>query len=247
MRNREAARYARWAAITAGLIALAVAGDYAARAFRRSHAGRSARVAVPVTVQQQSAQFSFSKVEQDRTIFTVRASHATQYKDQNRAVLEDVWITLYGRDGSRNDNIHTRECSYEGTGDIRCEGDVELDLASANPSKGQKGGQTGGEPGGHSMGTLQVKTSNLSFNRDTGEASTPAPVEFHFPSGQGRGVGASYSTSDSTVRVEHGVEFNMAATEQTGGVPVTASGSSLEIRRNDRTIVLNGPAIVREG
>ena len=96
-------------------------------------------------------------------------------------------------------------------------------------------------------GTLQVKTSNLSFNRNTGEASTPAPVEFHFPSGQGRGVGASYSTSDSTVRVEHGVEFNMAASEQTGGMPVTATGSSLEIRRNDRTIVLKGPAIVREG
>ncbi len=251
MRNREAARYARWAAITAGLIALAVAGDYAARAFRRSHAGRNAPVAVPVTVQQQSAQFSFSKVEQDRTIFTVRASHATQYKDQNRAVLEDVWITVYGRDGSRNDNIHTRECSYEGTGDVRCEGDVELDLASANPTNGQKDGQTrgqtGNQPGLSSLGTLQVKTSNLSFNRDTGEASTPAPVEFHFPSGEGRGVGASYSTSDSTVRVEHGVEFDMGASEQTGGMPVTASGSSLEIRRNDRTVVLKGPAIVRQG
>jgi len=247
LRNREAARYARWAAITAGLIALAVAGDYAARAFRRYHAGRNAPVAVPVTVQQASAQFSFSKVEQDRTIFTVRASHATQYKDQNRAVLEDVWITVYGRDGSRNDNIHTRECSYEGTGDVRCEGDVELDLASANPTNAPKGTQKDGPPGIRSLGTLQVKTSNLSFNRNTGEASTPAPVEFHFSSGGGRGVGASYSTSDSTVRVEHGVEFNMAASEQTGGMPVTASGSSLEIRRADRTVVLKGPAIVREG
>ena len=39
----------------------------------------------------------------------------------------------------------------------------------------------------------------------------------------------------------------MAASEQTGGMPVTASGSSLEIRRADRTVVLKGPAIVREG
>ena len=103
MRNREAARYARSAAITAGLIALAVGGVYTERAIRRARAGRGGPVAVPVTVQQQSAQFSFSKVEQDRTIFTVRASHATKYKDQNRAVLEDVWITVYGRDGGRND------------------------------------------------------------------------------------------------------------------------------------------------
>jgi lipopolysaccharide export system protein LptA len=239
LRNREAARYARWAAMAAGLIALAVAGVYAERALRRARAVRNAPVAVPVTVQQQSAQFSFSKVEQNRTIFTVRASRATQYKDQNRAVLEDVWITLYGRDGSRNDNIHTRECSYEGSGDVHCEGDVELDLANANPVPGQ--------PVARLAGNLEVKTSNLSFNRNTGEASTPAPVEFQFPSGRGRGAGVSYRTSDSVVRVEHDVEFDLPASNQTGGMPVTASGSSLEIRRADHTVLLAGPATVREG
>ena len=81
-------------------------------------------------MQQQSAQFSFSKVEQDRTLFTVRASHATQFKDQNRALLEDVWITVYGPKGDRNDNVHTRECSYEPeSGDVRCEGQVQIDIA----------------------------------------------------------------------------------------------------------------------
>jgi lipopolysaccharide export system protein LptA len=239
LRNRDAARYARWAAITAGLIALAVGGVYAERALRRARAGRNGPVAVPITVQQQSAQFSFSKVEQDRTIFTVRASRATQYKDQNRAVLQDVWITLYGRDGSRNDNIHTRECSYEGAQDVRCEGDVEIDLASANPAAAQ--------PGGLSTGSVQVKTSNLSFSQKTGEASTTAPVAFRFPSGQGHGVGVSYSTKDSIVRIEQAVEFELNPSEQTGGMPVTATGNSLEIRRADRTVVLQGSAIVTEG
>jgi LPS export ABC transporter protein LptC len=235
LRNREAARYARWAAIAAGVIALAVGGVYAKRALQRARSGRNGPVAVPVTVEQQSAQFSFSKVEQSRTIFTVRASHATQYKGQNRVLLEDVWITLYGRDGSRNDNIHTRECSYDGLGDVRCQGEVTIDMANAHPSPG------------HEADTVQVKTSNLSFNRNTGEASTPAPVEFHFPTGQGRGVGVSYSTSDSIVRVEQGVQFELAATDQTGGMPVTATGSSLEMRRADRTIVLKGAATLREG
>ena len=134
MRNRDAARYARWAAIAAALIAVVVGGVYAKRALRRFRALRNGPVAVSVDVQQQSAQFSFSKVEQSHTIFTVRASHATQYKEENRAVLEDVWITLYGRDGSRNDNIHTRECSYDGSGDVRCEGEVTIDMANANPA-----------------------------------------------------------------------------------------------------------------
>lgn len=240
MRNREAARYARWSAIAAGLIAAAVVGVYAERAFREARARREAPKPVPVTVEQQSAQFSFSKVEQDRTIFTIRASHATQYKDQNRALLEDVWITIYGRDGSRNDNIHTRECSYEPeTGAVRCDGEVQIDIESAATGSGKLAEV--------SRPTLEVKTSNLSFNRNTGEASTPAAVEFRFPAGQGHGVGAAYSTRDGIVRVERDVSFETAPSERTGGLPVNASGSSLEIRRVDRTVLLEGPAVVKMG
>ena len=56
--------------------------------------------------------------------------------------------------------------------DVRCEGEVHIDLANANSASGKAAGQLGPL----STGTLQVKTSNLSFNRSTGEASTPAPV-----------------------------------------------------------------------
>ena len=239
MRNRQAARYARWSAAAAGLIALAVAALYAERAFREAHARQKAPQALSLTVQQQSAQFSFSKVEQDRTIFTIRASRATQYKDQNRAVLNDVWITVYGRDGKGNDNIHTDECSYEpDTGDVRCEGQVQIDIQNA---------ASNGRPAAPTAKHLEVKTSNLSFNRNTGEASTPAAVEFQFPTGRGRGLGGSYSADEGIVRVERDVAFEMAPSEQTGGLPVTASGSNLEIRRKERTVVLAGPAIVKEG
>ena len=119
---------------------------------------------MPASVEQQSNEFSFSKVEQDRTLFTVRASRATQYKDENRALLQDVWITIYGRDGKRDDNIHTSECSYEPkSGNVVCQGAVQMDLAAADPAQGQA-----------SERQLQVTTRNLSFNRDSGEASTAA-------------------------------------------------------------------------
>ena len=92
-----------------------------------------------------------------------------------------------------------------------------------------------------------MKTSDLAFNRDTGEASTSGSGEFSFPGGQGRGVGVSYSTKDSIVRVERAVEFDLAASPKTGNMPVSATGSSLAINRNQRQVVLDGPAIVREG
>jgi lipopolysaccharide export system protein LptA len=241
LRNREAARYARWAAIAAGFAALAVAAVYVNRSISRTRALRLGPAAVPATVAQQSDQFSFSKVDQNRTLFTVRASHLTQYKDQNRALLEDVWITIYGRARGHNDNIHTQECSYEpNSGVVHCAGAVEIDVDGAKSTAGAA--NAAGSPG-----ALQVKTSDLSFNRDTGEASTSAPVQFIFPGGQGRGIGVSYSTKDSVVRVERAVEFDLAASPKTGNMPVSASGASLAINRNQRQVVLDGPAVVREG
>jgi lipopolysaccharide export system protein LptA len=237
LRNRDAARYAGWAAGAAVLVAAVVAGVYVTRLLRQVRDRHAGPQAVPATVQRQSADFSYSDVEQGRTIFKVRASQFTEYKDQDRALLEDVWITVYGRDGSRNDNIHTRECSFEpANGLVRCQGQVKIDVQDAKPDADQK-----------TADVLELTTSNLSFNRDTGQASTPAPVEFHFSSGQGRGVGAFYSTRDAVMRVEHGVELELAPSERTGNLPVTATGDRLEIRRNEHLVVLSGLAVVREG
>jgi len=237
VRNREAARYARWSAIVAGLIALVVAGVYVHRAIRAAQDRHAAPPVVSATVQQQSNEFSFSRVEQGRTIFTVRASRTTQFKDRNRYLLEDVWITIYGRTGSRNDNIHTHECSYEpALGTVRCEGEVLIDVQGAEGASDKPIEKS-----------IELKTSNLAFNRETGIASTPAPVEFRFPEGDGRGVGITYSTESSIVRIERAVEFNVGSSERTGGIPVRASGSSLEIRRNDRLVVMNGPVVVTRG
>jgi lipopolysaccharide export system protein LptA len=252
VRNQEAARYARWAAITAGVIALVVAGVYAKRAIQAARARHSAPAVVPATVQQQSAEFKFTKMEQDRAIFTIRASTATQFKDEDRSLLEDVWITIYGRAGDRNDNIHTRECSYEPkSGEVHCAGDVEIDIQGANPASGKPADKA-----------LEVKTSNLSFNRETGEASTPEKVTFQSPQGHGHAVGVSYSTATAVVRLEHDVELEVVpgdgSNDHTGGrsvalkadrmagVPVTATGSSLEVRRNERRVVLNGPAVMKQ-
>ncbi len=188
-------------------------------------------------MQQESAEFSYVGTDQGRQLFTIRASHATQYKDQNRALLQDVWITIYGHDGSRNDNIHTRECNYEpSTGNVVCEGDVQIDLASATPASGKPADKD-----------LQVTTRNLSFNRESGEATTAAPVQFRFPQGTGHADGMTYSSQQEIVRLAHNVQIDLAASEKSGGLPVTATGGSMEIRRNDRMVVLDAPANVRQG
>jgi lipopolysaccharide export system protein LptA len=247
VRNREAARYARWSAVAAGAIALLVIGIYAERAISAARRRHATPTIVPTTVQQETQTFSYKRVEKDRTIFTIRASRTTQYKEGTPALLEDVWITVYGREGNRNDNIHTRECSYDQkSGGVQCKGELTIDIQDAvTPSSATRANDT--RANATPPKPMQVKTSNLTFDGQTGEASTPAPVDFSFPQGHGRGVGVIYSTQTAAIHVEHAVEFEMTPTDHTDELPIKVTGSSLEVRRDNRTVTLTGPAIVRQG
>src|SRR5437879_7723149 len=133
MRTTEAARYARWSAGIAVLLVILVACVYGARDWQSRQARKRIPAAVPSTVEQRSAGFTFSKVVGDRTEFTVRASRATEFVEGGRSLLEDVWITAYGGAGERYDNLHTRTCDYlTALESISCAGDVQIDLDRAS-------------------------------------------------------------------------------------------------------------------
>jgi lipopolysaccharide export system protein LptA len=237
MRNTQAARYARWAVTIAILLAVIVAGVYLERTWRQYVAGHNVPPPVPKTVQQQSAEFSFSKVEQDRTLFTVHASRATQFKDQDRSRLEDVQITIYGQHGERNDVIRTHECNYEPeTGRIICQGVVELDLENAEQARQGAAGRI-----------VHVRTTNVSFDRGSGDASTTEPVDFRFPNGEGHGVGAVYSTADARVSLEHDVKLTFFQRGGPGSPPMTFAGRRLLYQRDGQTLRLFGPVHVQQG
>jgi hypothetical protein len=193
MRNQKAQRLARWSAAIALLVAASVAGVYLHRAYLARRERASAPPALPASVEEHSAGFSFSKVEGDRTIYTVRAANATQFKDGNRNLLEDVWITSYGQQGDRNDTLRTKSCDYVSAsssaagsasssssagsvGTMVCAGDVEIDLESASDAKTNPSAANGEpSPAAH---ILHVSTSNLSFEQDSGVASTDHAVKF---------------------------------------------------------------------
>jgi LPS export ABC transporter protein LptC len=228
--------------MAAGAITLVVLSFYAERAVHGYLLRRHGPPPVPVTVEQQSADFSYSDVEDGHTVFTVRASHATQFKNQDLAQLQDVSVTLYGRQGDRNDSIHTRECSYQPkAGTVVCAGDVDIDIRSADPTGAAAASSA---PLAQS---LHVKTSYLTFNRETGEASTSAPVDLTFAGGQGRGQGLHYDAHESVVRVDHGVALQMAASARTGGLPVSATAANMEFHRDEHAIALGGPVAIHQG
>jgi lipopolysaccharide export system protein LptA len=237
MRNAEAARYSYWAAAAAILLLVSTGGIYARRSWLQYRERKNAPAPVSATIQQQSDGFSFSKVDQDRTIFTIRASKATEFKEKNQSLLEDVSITMFGADGSRKDTMRTKECSYDpSSGDIRCQGEVQIELETALEAR---------EPG--QPRAIRIDTRDLQFNQQSGNATTPEPVSFHFAGGSGTGVGLTYKAGDSKLRLEHDVHLTLAATKNPKSPPALLDGSSLELDRTSSTAYLFGPAHAEQG
>ena len=235
MRNSQAQRYARWSAAMAGLLVLVVTGVYLQRLWQAKQVEKKAPPPVPPTVEQRSAAFSFSKVEGRHTVFTVRASQATQYKEGSRNLLEDVSITVYGKRGERRDTLRTRACDFvSSTGKINCAGDVLIDL------------QDGRKPGGGPV--VHVATSSVSFERDSGEVQTEKPVTFRWPAGEGSAMGARYSSNSGMLSLENDVALSLSSASPAGPGrlvasqenPLRVNSARMEFRRDARTVQLVG-------
>src|ERR1700687_5811461 len=193
MRNSEARRYARLSAAVAILLAAVVAGVCLRGVWGAKQAEKKAPPAVPSTIEQRSNDFSFSKVEGQRTIYTVRASRTTEFKEGSRNLLEDVSITVCGKKGERNDTLRTRACDFiSSTGKIGCAGEVQIKL------------QAGGAATANSQ-AIQIVTSGVSFDRESGLARTEKPVTFRWPAGEGHAVGVQYDSNDGTLHLERSV------------------------------------------
>src|SRR5712691_1019149 len=131
MKRSEAAKYARWSAAAALLLASLTAGAYLERQWVAHREKQKAPPPAPQGVTRRSNGLTFSKMEGNQKIFTVEASKATDFRDKDASLLEDVKITIFGKSGERHDTIHTQSCQYEKTGgNIACSGEVQLDLES---------------------------------------------------------------------------------------------------------------------
>jgi LPS export ABC transporter protein LptC len=231
MQNRQAARYARWSAGIAVAICLLVIGVYVQRRMRSGARDKNLHP-VPASVAQQSAGFSFSKVVGTQKLFTVRASQATQFKDQNRSLLENVAITIYGARGERDDSVRADECSYEPqTGSIRCHGVVQIDLRNA------KAGSRSG---------MHLQTSDILFDRDSGKVTTEKPVALQFTGGRGQADGVLYDPQSEDVTLEKSVQLEVTPSAKSRELPVNLSGSSLEFQRNENALRIFGPVRVKQ-
>src|SRR5207245_6405324 len=128
MKRSEGAKYARWSAAAALLLASLTAGVYLERKWVAYREKQKVPPPAPKDVTRSSNGLTFSKMEGNQKIFTVEASKATDFKGKEASLLEEVKITIFGKKGERYDTIHTESCQYEKEGgSMACSGEVQID------------------------------------------------------------------------------------------------------------------------
>jgi lipopolysaccharide export system protein LptA len=247
MKRNEAAKYARWSATAALLLASLTAGVFLERKWAAHREQQKAPPPAPQDVTRLSSGLTFSKGEGTQKIFTVEASKATDFKGKEASLLEDVKITIFGKKGERHDTIHTQSCQYEKAGaSMACSGEVQMDLQSREEAeRGAKNPELAAQRKVH------VETRGVVFNRASGVARTEQPVKFVFPNGNGEAVGVEYHSEEGMVRLLRDVQFSLmpprndAARKKTASAgrkePIRVTGKSLDFERDSRTMQLYGP------
>ena len=229
------------------LLASLTAGVYLERKWAAYREKQKAPPPAPQDVTRLSSGLTFSKGVGTQKIFTVEASKATDFRDRDASLLEEVKITIFGKTGERHDVIHTQSCQYEKTGgNIACSGEVQIDLESkAEAERAAK------NPEASAPQKVHLETRGVVFNRSSGLARTDQSVKFVFPNGNGEAVGVEYQSEEGAMRLLRDVRFSlMPASNDVAGEknssdgtkePIYVTGKSLDFARESRTMQLQGP------
>ncbi|PYP84504.1 MAG: LPS export ABC transporter periplasmic protein LptC [Candidatus Angelobacter sp. Gp1-AA117] len=212
------------------LVLLIVAGFYFRGILRVHRELSSALKKIPSNITQSTRGFTFSKSEGGRTLFTIHASQAEQFKEGGRAELHDVNIVVYGRQSNRFDQIYGSDFQYDpSTGEIVANGEVHIDLESdatgiSRPDQ---------SPPREMKNPIHLKTSNLSFNNKTGFAQTKERIEFRIPEASGSAMGAAYDSRSNVLKLLSAVRVVTTDKRQ-----ATITAQSATMSKDPRTAVL---------
>src|SRR5579864_2758554 len=229
-------RLRRWFAVGAIGLSVLVVGMYLYARWRVHNALQDVPNKLGIEVQQSTDNFTVSKSDQGRTLFTVRASKAVQYKLGGRAELHDVNIILYGRDSSRFDQISGADFEYDPqSGNINAKGEVEIDL-EANPQGLANPDQAVPK---ELKNPIHLKTSGLVFNQKTGNAYTKERVEFRVPQATGSALGVNYVAKTNVLTLESQVEMLLS-----GPNPARVRSTRGVITKDPKQVVLDRPRVV---
>jgi lipopolysaccharide export system protein LptA len=232
---QSTAQVRKWLVASVMVLAAAVSVAYWIARSRVGPTLHNVPAQLGVDIQQTSDGFSLSKSEGGRTLYTIRASKAVQFKAGGHADLRNVHIVVYGHEHDRYDQIYGNQFTYDPqTGDINAVGEVHIDL-QGNAEGPQKPDQA---PPDELKNPLHLLTHSLSFNQKTGIAHTDEVVEFRTAQAYGSAKGAYYDSKSNELLLRSDVHI-----VTTSEHPATITGTSGTIQKVPRQATLENARI----
>jgi lipopolysaccharide export system protein LptA len=226
-------RLRRWFAGAIIVVVLVVAGVYFYARHRLQNALKQVPAKIGLEIKQTATGFTVSKSQQGRTLFTIQASKAVQFKQGGHAELHDVQITLYGSDSSRFDQIRGADFEYDQqSGNVIAKGEVQIDLQS-NPAGVLNPDQA---PPTNLKNPIHLTTSGLVFNQNTGDAHTNERVDFDLAQASGSAVGVDYAAKSNVLTLQS--QVNLVSTGATAATVTALRGT---ITKDPHLVLLDHP------
>ncbi len=232
-------RLRRLLVVIAVFLTAAVAGMYIYARMRIRDVRKEVPNKLGIEISKTANGYRYSKSDGRRTLFSVEAADVKEFKLNGRAELHKVNIILYGRDSSRYDQIYGDDFRYDPkSGDVTARGDVQIDLV-ANPEGSTRPDQAAPKV---VKNAIHLKTRDLVFNKDTGDAFTNARVEFSTPQASGWAVGVKYAGKRNVLTLSSRVHMQV-----TGPNAAVIDADHGEMTNDPREIVLDHPRLQRAG
>jgi lipopolysaccharide export system protein LptA len=193
-------------------IVAVVAGFYLYARFQLRLSLKNLPGKIGIDIQQTTEGFTLSKSEGGRTLFTIHASKATQFKQGGHAELHDVNIIVYGRNSDRFDQIYGKDFEYDQqAGSVVAKGEVHIDLEGN--AEGRKLDDQA--PPRELQNPIHLRTEGMTFNQNTGLAETAGTIEFRVPQAAGSAVGATYDSKNNELTLHSAVDIQTEGKQPT--------------------------------
>ncbi len=213
--------------LAGGALVVALAGFLVMAHLRSRFNLRDLPKRLGVNIQVDEKDWTLVRNRGAHTEFKIHASRMVRLKADGHALLNDVDIELYGKDGETADRIRGGQFEWDpGTKKAIAAGPVEILIMRPTATAAVAEGMRGAKPAkaktpatplsnpakaaaqSVEKGQIDVKTSGLTFDSDTGTATTAERVEFSTAQGSGSAKGAEFNSDAGTLVLEQAVELN---------------------------------------
>lgn len=199
---------------------------------RRQGPPASTPQSLPSNVDQQVLGYTFTRSDNNRQVFTIRAARTVALKEGGTTVLQDVVVEVFGRKGDRHDVLRTERAEYNSlTGDFSSPGTTQIQI-NAPPDV---------LPGAENLRgpqTVDLETSGVTYRQKGSELASDQPVRFKAGAISGSATGLVYATRDGWLELRKDVRGEWREPRQS---PIQLKAAHLRYDKDTGRIMLAGP------